>query len=190
MRIAVFARWPEPGRCKTRMIPALGPEGAALLHKRLAELTVETVQASGLAFELWGTGADGEAFQDWLGSIPFRQQPEGDLGQRLLAASSPEPVIFLGTDAPDLTPALLQLAANALGSAPCAIGPAEDGGYWTLGLGEPAPSLFDNMPWGTETVFETTRERAEFLGWNPVILPTLADLDRPEDLARWPELVP
>ena len=43
MRVVVLARWPEPGRCKTLMIPALGPEGAADLHKRLAEMTIETV---------------------------------------------------------------------------------------------------------------------------------------------------
>ncbi|NRA28775.1 MAG: glycosyltransferase [Parvularculaceae bacterium] len=190
MRVVVLARWPEPGRCKTRMIPALGPEGAADLHKRLAEMTIETVKASGLALELWGTGADEAAFQDWLGPVTFRQQAEGDLGERLLAASAPEPVMFLGTDAPDLSPGLLHQAADGLVAAPCAIGPAEDGGYWTLAIGKPAPSLFSDMPWGTETVYETTRKRIDALGWQPVILPTLSDLDRPEDLERWPELKP
>jgi len=188
MRVVVFARWPEPGRCKTRLVPAVGPEGAARLHKRLAEHTVATVKASGLDLELWGTGADEAAFQDWLGPLTFRQQGDGDLGARLLAASSPEPVIFLGTDAPDLTPALVRQCADALKSSPCAIGPAEDGGYWTLGLKEPAPSLFSDMPWGTSAVYAETMDRAAALRWKPTILPTLADLDRPEDLERWPHL--
>ena len=59
--------------------------------------------------------------QDWLGPVTFRQQAEGDLGERLLAASAPEPVMFLGTDAPDLSPGLLHQAADGLVAAPCAI---------------------------------------------------------------------
>jgi glycosyltransferase A (GT-A) superfamily protein (DUF2064 family) len=68
------------------------------------------------------------------------------------------------------------------------IGPAEDGGYWLLGLRAPMPFLFEPMAWGTETVFAETMARFEAWGIAPAVLERLPDLDRPEDLGRWPEL--
>ncbi|MEM1381169.1 MAG: TIGR04282 family arsenosugar biosynthesis glycosyltransferase [Pseudomonadota bacterium] len=189
MRVVILARWPEPGKCKTRLIPAIGPAAAARLHRTLAEHTVSVARQSRLQFELWGTGADEQAFHDWLGPLKFAPQPAGDLGDKLRAASEPHPVIFLGTDAPDLTPDLLQSAAYALEQHPAVIGPAEDGGYWTLGLRRPVDGVFTDIPWGTGTVYKTTLSAFEAAGTIPHVLPTLADLDRPEDLYRWPHLL-
>ncbi len=188
--VVIMCRYPVPGRAKTRLIPALGPDGAAAMHKALAERTVSTVRASGLPFTLWGTGGTGEAFTDWLGGLTHKDQPEGDLGERLLAAADSYPVIFLGTDIPDLKPSHLKLAAEALASGRAVIGPAADGGYWLLGLPSPADDLFSGVDWGTETVYATTRTKMDRLGIEPVVLEELHDLDRPEDLARWPDLQP
>lgn len=190
VRIVVMARYPEPGRCKTRLIPRLGAGGAAALHGRLAERTVATVRASGLPFEVWGTGAAPSAFAAWLGDVAIRAQPGGDLGARLRAAAPPYPVIFLGTDAPDLAPRHLHAAAGALASHDAVIGPAHDGGYWTLGLAAPADSLLTDIPWGTGEVYRMTRMRMEAAGMVPQVLETLHDLDRPGDLDRWPHLLP
>lgn len=189
-RVVVFARHPTPGRAKTRLIPALGSEGAALLHRRLVERTLGVVRASGLRFELRTTGADAAAFRDWLGPVDAVDQGEGDLGQRLARAGPPYPTLFIGADAPDLSPGHLRAAAAALATASAAIGPAEDGGYWLLGLARPVPGVFERIDWGTDRVFAQTLDRLRAAGVEPVILPTLADLDRPEDLARWPELAP
>jgi glycosyltransferase A (GT-A) superfamily protein (DUF2064 family) len=112
-------------------------------------------------------------------------QGDGDLGARLARAAAEPPVLLLGADVPDVSPALLQAAAAALADHPLVIGPAEDGGYWLLGLAEPMPQLFGGVAWGTDTVFAETRARAPVA---PALLPMLADLDRPEDLARWPGL--
>ncbi|MEM0928990.1 MAG: TIGR04282 family arsenosugar biosynthesis glycosyltransferase [Pseudomonadota bacterium] len=188
--IAIMCRYPVPGQAKTRLIPALGPDGAAGLHKTLAERTVATVRASGVPFALWGTGAEEAQFLDWLGGLSFGAQASGDLGDRLLAAAKSYPVIFLGTDAPDLTPEHLQQAAEALGMGRAVIGPAADGGYWLLGLPQPADDLFFGIHWGTETVYQATREKMAALGIDPVVLEELHDLDRPEDLDRWPDLRP
>jgi glycosyltransferase A (GT-A) superfamily protein (DUF2064 family) len=68
------------------------------------------------------------------------------------------------------------------------VGPAEDGGYWALGLNEPCDFLFNAMPWGTDQVLQLTTDRLRERGISPALLPTLADCDRPEDLARWPDL--
>ena len=189
LRIVAFARYPVAGQCKTRLIPAIGAAGAAALHKRLVEKCVAAMRGTGLAVEIRITGGEADQFAIWLGQgIAFVDQGEGDLGDRLSRASAPYPVIFIGADAPDLDATRLVAAATALRHAPAVIGPAEDGGYYLLGLNAPAPWLFNAMPWGTETVFLETMARFAEHGVTPTILELLADLDRPEDLARWPEL--
>jgi rSAM/selenodomain-associated transferase 1 len=188
-RVVAFARFPVAGMCKTRLIPAVGADGAAAIHTRLVETCVAAMRGSGLSIELRTTGAEAPAFEQWLGrDIAFIDQGEGDLGDRLARAATPYPVIFIGSDAPDLSAARLIAAAAALRDAPAVIGPAEDGGYYLLGLNAPAPWLFTDMDWGTETVFEETMRRLTAHGITPVVLEMLADVDRPEDLLRWPEL--
>lgn len=187
-RIVVFTRWPEPGRAKTRLIPAIGADRAAALHRRLTELTLAAVRASGLPFELRVTGAPTAAFGDWLGTVPVVDQGEGDLGERLARAGPPYPTLFIGADAPDLSAELLRLAADALAASAAVIGPAEDGGYWLLGLARPVEGVFAGIDWSTERVFAQTRDRLREAGIEPALLPELADCDRPEDLARWPDL--
>ena len=187
-RIALFTRWPEPGRTKTRLIPAIGAERAAALHRRLTELTLAAVQASGLPFEVRVTGAPPEAFEDWLGPVATVDQGEGDLGERLARAGPPYPTLFIGADAPDLSADLLRQAADALADHPAAIGRAEDGGYWLLGLARPVAGVFEGVDWSTAHVFAQTRDRLRAAGIEPALLPELADCDRPEDLARWPDL--
>jgi uncharacterized protein len=189
VRVVAFARFPVAGTCKTRLIPAVGAEGAAAIHTRLVETCVGAMRGSGLAIELWTTGAEAPAFRDWLGDdITFVDQGEGDLGDRLVRAATPYPVIFIGSDAPDLDAARLIAAAAALRTGAAVIGPAEDGGYYLLGLNAPAPWLFNDMDWGTETVFEETMRRFAAHDIAPIVLEPLADVDRPEDLIRWPEL--
>ena len=189
VRVVAFARFPVAGTCKTRLIPAVGAEGAAAIHTKLVEICVAAMRGSGLSIELHTTGAEALAFREWLGGdIAFIDQGEGDLGDRLARAAAPYPVIFIGSDAPDLDADRLIAAATALANASAVIGPAEDGGYYLLGLNAPAPWLFTDMDWGTETVFEETMRRFAAHGITPVVLEPLADVDRPEDLARWPEL--
>ncbi|WP_458095146.1 TIGR04282 family arsenosugar biosynthesis glycosyltransferase [Roseomonas sp. WA12] len=188
-RVALFARFPEPGRAKTRLIPTLGADGAAALHRRLTEQALGVLRASGLPFELRHTGAPPQAFRAWLGeAVPLAEQGMGDLGARMARASADAPAILVGADLPDLAPRHLHAAAAALETHRAVIGPAEDGGYWLLGLREPMPFLFEPMAWGTETVFAETLARFAMQGVTPALLETLADLDRPEDLSRWPEL--
>jgi uncharacterized protein len=190
VRVVAFARFPVAGMCKTRLIPAVGAQGAATIHTKLVEICVAAMRGSGLSIELWTTGAEASAFREWLGGdIAFIDQGEGDLGDRLARAAAPYPVIFIGSDAPDLDADRLIAAATALANAPAVIGPAEDGGYYLLGLNAPAPWLFTDMDWGTETVFEETMRRFAAFGITPTVLEMLADVDRPEDLARWPELM-
>lgn len=188
-RLVLFTRFPEPGQAKTRLIPALGAAGAAALHRRLTEQTLVTLRATGLEVEVWVTGAPFAAFADWLGAATFRLQGEGDLGARMARALDPAPAIIVGSDLPDLAPAHVAAAVRLLARGHVALGPAEDGGYYLLGLPAPAPFLFGTMDWGTDAVLAETLRRLGAHGQAHGLLPTLADLDRPEDLSSFPGLL-
>ena len=185
--VALFAKFPVPGLAKTRLVPKLGEEGAAALHRRLVERTLATVRASGLPFAVWTTGADHDVFAEWLGAdVPLVEQGEGDLGDRL--ARVPAPAILLGADVPDLSADHLRQAAEALMKVPVVIGPAADGGYYLLGFREPVPFLWCDMHWGTDAVLGETLDRLREEEVDFRLLETLRDCDRPEDLAHWPDL--
>lgn len=188
-RLVLFARYPDAGQCKTRLIPALGAPGAAAVHRRLTERTVAVLQACG-PVELRHTGAAAGAFADWLGNgITLVEQVPGDLTDRLLAALDPAPVIFFGADTPELEQRHVLAAMAALETHELVIGPAEDGGYYLIGMRTPMPFLLTGMPWSTEQVLPETLRRLAAAGIEPVLLDRLADCDRPEDLDRWPWLV-
>lgn len=191
MRLVLFARYPEPGKAKTRLIPALGANGAAQLHARLVERSVGVLRAVNRNVELHFTGGSSPAFAAWLGDdIALVPQVDGDLGDRLLAAMNPAPVIFFGSDVPDLSAEIVEAAICALQTHEVVIGPAEDGGYYLIGMRQPMAFLFEKMPWGSEQVFTETSARLAQRDITPAILEPLHDCDRPEDLARWPWLAP
>lgn len=183
-RLVIFTRFPEPGKAKTRLIPALGADRAAAVHRRLTERALAAVAATGLAFEVRTTGAPLAAFRGWLGDLDFVDQGDGDLGARMARAV---PGIVVGSDVPDMTAAHLLRAADLLARRDVVVGPAEDGGYWLVGMRRRVPELFDAMPWGTNAVLAETRRRAALHGIDLAETDTLADLDTPADLARWPE---
>ena len=185
-KLSIFTRLPVPGKVKTRLIPALGEEGAARVYARLLAQTVEVARASGLAFELRVTGGEEAAFRQLFGEdIAVVPQGEGDLGARM--ARVPSPALIIGSDCPGITPALLHAAAGALDDRRVVLGPATDGGYYLIGYREPVPFVFADMEWSTPRVFTETLSRLAAEGYGPAILPELADIDTGEDLASWPE---
>jgi rSAM/selenodomain-associated transferase 1 len=195
----VFAKAPQPGRVKTRLIPVLGETGAAQLQRELIERTLRTAAAADLgAVELWcAPGPDEPYFSDCARrhEIILRAQSEGDLGLRMARAlesalTEGAPALLIGCDCPVLTPAYLHEAATALAGGDDAVfGPAEDGGYVLVGVARrPAAELFVDMAWGGATVMQETRTRLERGNWRWRELAPLWDLDRPEDLARLRQL--
>lgn len=191
--IVVFARAPEPGHAKTRLIPALGPEGAALLQARLTRRALETAVAAQVGpVELWcAPHAFYPFFEDCARHFPvrLRGQGPGSLGEKMLRACrevltrSPG-VILIGTDCPALSPEHLAAAADVLAGNEAVLTPAQDGGYVLIGLRSAAPAAFDNIAWGSSEVLAQTRERLGGLGWRWEEMPALWDLDRPHDLER------
>ncbi len=187
--IAVLAKAPIPGLAKTRLMPALGAHGAAVLQERLTERAVATACAAKLgAVTLWGTPDIRHAsFRELVSQyrIRFARQPDGDLGARMLAAIA-GPTLVIGTDCPALTPDHLRAAAAGLREHDVVLIPAEDGGYVLIGMNAPQPALFSDMIWSTDTVLAETRKRIASLSLSARELETLFDIDRPEDLARLP----
>lgn len=198
-RIMIFAKAPKPGRVKTRLIPALGKDGAAELQRELIERTLRTAAQARLGeLELWcAPGPDDPFFVDCAArhAISLHTQCEGDLGMRMTAAlesalAAGTPGLLVGCDCPALTPGYLREAAVALAERNDAVfGPTEDGGYMLVGLARsPAAALFEDIPWGTATVMQATRRRLRSGDWRWRELGLMWDLDRPEDLPRLQQL--
>ncbi len=192
-RIVIFAKAPVAGLAKTRLIPALGAQGAARLAAALLDHAVTQALASGVGpVELCVTPAPPDPL--WSGLAPqatldWSDQGDGDLGERMARAAqrtleAGEPVLLMGTDCPELTAERIREAAASLIAADATLVPAFDGGYVLLGLNRFDASLFAGIAWGTATVAQETRSRVEQLGWSLRTLPTLHDIDEPADL-RW-----
>ena len=195
-RLIVFTRYPEPGRSKTRLVPALGPDGAADLHRRMARHTLSWAKrlegSRPVDTRVRFTGADQAAMADCFGSqFSYEPQGDGDLGLRLERAfresfqGGCRRVIVVGTDCPQLSLRIVHQAFEHLRDHDLVIGPATDGGYYLIGLARHAESLFADIAWGTETVLMQTLTLALQAKLSMAVLPTLADVDRPEDLPVW-----
>jgi len=193
--IIIFTRFPVPGLTKTRLIPVLGPEGACRLQRELTEKIVARVQEIKkhylLLMEIHFSGGTREQMAGWLGrDFTYVIQEGDDLGARMGLAFRKafrkgwERVVLIGSDVPDLTPAILRESFERLATHDLVLGPARDGGYYLIGLKANRPDLFGNpMVWGTEEVLKNTLITAERLGLKTALLPPLKDVDRPEDLA-------
>ena len=191
--LIIFSRYPEPGKTKTRMIPALGAEGAADLQRRLSEHTL--VQARKLRqlreidIQVYFAGGNLDLMKNWLGNdVSYDAQAEGDLGAKMQSAmqdnfaQNKQRVVIIGIDCPSIDSTILEAAFNALEERDLVLGQAEDGGYYLIGLSKLVPELFADISWGTNKVFSTTKAIASNLDLTTAYLPILRDLDRPEDL--------
>lgn len=197
-RILIFAKAPEPGYAKTRLIPALGADGAADLQSRLLERMIREVSTANLCpVELWcAPNTNHPVFQDLAGgyALSLYSQIDGDLGERMCFAADEAlcrsgMVLLIGVDCPLMDADYLRHALDWLGGDDDAVlGPAEDGGYVLLGLKCSEPSLFQDIPWGSDEVLACTRTKLKALGMRWRELLVLWDLDRPGDLERLPPL--
>lgn len=196
--ITILTKAPVAGFAKTRLIPALGPEGAAALAQKLLDHTVAQAVAAGLGeVRLLGApDASHPALQRHAGQVQLGTQADGDLGQRMHRAlddalACHALALLVGTDAPALDHHMLRQAAQVLAQHDAVFVPALDGGYALVGLrGRSRPELFEAMTWSTDQVMAETRQRLTRAGLRWAELDAVGDIDEPGDLrhlpAGWP----
>lgn len=201
--VAIFARAPVAGAAKTRLIPLLGPEGAANAQQAMTLRALETACAAAPeGVSLWTAGdAAHPFFQHCTAtfSVTTHSQPEGDLGERMrhcleTLLTRHQRVLLIGTDCPALTPDSLKQSAAAMhNGVRMVFMPAEDGGYVLVGAHadidtRSLASAFTDIDWSTSRVMSQTRERLARNGWkqdrNWAEMPASWDVDEPADYQR------
>ena len=195
-----MARWPAPGRCKQRLSGGLGSARAARIQQLLTAHTLAVAsQLPGVEVVVATDGVGPRAARRWLGArarLRWVGQGRGSLGVRMqrqinrAKQEGAQPVVLIGSDLPQLERADLAAGFACLGAAAgdgcdLVLGPADDGGYWLIGLHQSEPYLLAGIPWGSDQVMGRTVECAEGLGLDVGLLATRRDLDWPRDLLPW-----
>lgn len=191
-RILVFARAPVPGRCKTRLVPALGRTGAAALHRRLVRRTLAAARATGHPVELWCAPDTAHGFFAACRrehGVRLRRQPRGDLGRRMALALTralreADAAILVGSDCPELRPADFTAAVAALRAADCVLQPSTDGGYVLIGARRFEQRTLAGIAWSSGRELAQTRGRMARLSLSLAEERPLIDIDTPADLAQ------
>ncbi|MEY8850148.1 TIGR04282 family arsenosugar biosynthesis glycosyltransferase [Psychroserpens sp. XS_ASV72] len=192
--LMIFTRNPELGQCKTRLAKTIGDQAALDIYKHLLKHTAEVAKH---------VDADKHIFYSemiiendlWTKPHFFKQLQEGsDLGQRMQNAfdklfdSGYKNIIIIGSDLMDLKANIIALAFENLQTNDVVIGPAEDGGYYLLGMKKRIPSIFKNKLWGTDSVLKDTLKDLQNL--KIFQLKELNDIDTFEDLKPYHQLKP
>ena len=192
--VGVFARAPVPGQTKTRLIPALGAQGAAELATQMLRHALRVATQAKLGpVTLWAAGDAQHPLLLELAAeagVGIRPQVEGDLGARMhqalaamQSASCPHAMV-IGSDVPALQAHHLQTAAAALKTHDVALLPADDGGYVLIARRQAFLAPFQEVDWGSELVLQQTRARCRDAGLHWWEGEVLWDVDRPEDWER------
>lgn len=215
--IAIFVKYPQPGRVKTRLARVLGDGVAVGIYRNLVERLIgmlRRVDADevrvcfdpkekqdgivGWLRPVWL--AAGEGVLPGEPSLVFRPQCGGGLGARLESAfggvfqeyekgGKPTPkVLVVGSDCIEIDGEIFQASWDALDSNDVVFGPAKDGGYYLLGMKSPCPGLFENIPWSTEKTLEVSLERAREAGLAIAMLDEKHDIDTEEDWRRFEKM--
>jgi rSAM/selenodomain-associated transferase 1 len=188
-QLLVMAKSPVPGRVKTRLTPPFSPLQAARLAEAALADTLATAAAVPAARHVIALdGAPGR----WLpGRFDVIGQRGGGLDERIAAAFSqahagfPAPVVLIGMDTPQVTTEMLEAALRPLadGAADAVFGPAEDGGFWLLGLRRPDPALVRGVPMSTARTGDLQLARLAGAGLRVSRMPCLRDVDDASDAA-------
>lgn len=197
-QLLIFSRAPVLGEVKTRLQPEFTPEQSLALHKKMLLNTLGlSAQLNDIEVTLCcAPDKDAPFFLDRAKrfSVRLENQQGANLGERMANALSNAlknhaKVVIIGTDCPGINKEYIQKAFDALNEVDVVIGPASDGGYVLLGLKKISEALFRNISWGTDSVLEQTRKAVKELHWSSKELGIMHDIDRPEDLYRYQDLL-
>lgn len=191
--VVVMVKAPTPGTVKTRLSPPLSPADAASLAAAFAQDTVAGLRQNAPVLAAYAPVDKRAVLESLLPpGLLWTAQRGQNLGARLDAALADAhahgfgPLLVVGTDSPTLPPAFALDAFSVLhtGQADVVLGPTDDGGYYLVGLRQPAPGLFDAVAWSTPRAYADTAANAARLGLRLHALPPWYDIDTADDLAR------
>jgi uncharacterized protein len=188
--VVAFARAPIAGCAKTRLIPRLGPSGAADFQAALISDTLRKLRSLRRAAVpyLFFAGQRSSSFP-LDKTCTVRRQRGADLGERLahafrLLLRRHTAVVIIGTDSPLLPARVLRQAIQEIRSCEAVLGPCPDGGYYLIGLRQFRSEILTGVRWGTAYAFRDTLRRLLHHNLCCSILPPVADVDRPRDLLQ------
>lgn len=198
--LLIFARTPILGAVKKRLAQTIGNESALQCYNLLLNKAItSSAKVAAQRFLYFHPqkiktlpGVDSPLSSHFTLRC---QEPDVDLGQKMLGALSEtlqqdncEASVLIGSDIPFLKTDIIEQAFSKLAAADIVLGPAQDGGYYLIGLQRQAlnrAEIFKNIPWGTDQVFKTTVTRTQAAGLRIVTLPHLFDVDTLDDLKKW-----
>ncbi len=188
--LVVMSKAPRMGNVKTRLARDIGAAEALRFYKTNTGELLRKVGNDPRWTTVIAAAPDIAATEAgfWPDEMPRVPQGEGDLGTRMgtvMQMMPPGPVVLIGCDIPNVTDTRIASAFKALGNHDAVFGPAEDGGYWLVGLKRfpRVPSIFGNVRWSTEQALADTR--ANLKGARVALLDTLPDIDTGADYDRW-----
>ncbi len=198
--ILLFTKFPEPGKSKTRLIPAVGAEQAALIQRQMTTEVLASISHYRIEYpidlRIYYDGGTLHLMREWLGEQNlYTTQINGDLGSRMAAAITEHiqkyaAIVIVGSDCPDIDSVILHQAFTALRSYDVVIGPAYDGGYYLIGVQanitqENLNYLFTEINWGSGEVLSQTIAKLREKNLSYRLLKRLNDIDTPEDLQHF-----
>ncbi|HZV12111.1 MAG TPA: TIGR04282 family arsenosugar biosynthesis glycosyltransferase [Candidatus Kapabacteria bacterium] len=193
--LLIFARYPTPGKVKTRLAATLGADRAATFYRACAEYIFQEcakLDESVTRYLFYSDDADNERMRQWVGNdFLYMAQGTGDLGERMsnafekIFSEGAHKVIIIGTDVPDISAGIIGEAIRALDDCDAVIGPSRDGGYYLLGMKQLHEEIFSNITWGSGSVFAETVKRLQGKRLSLHSMLALADIDTEDDLRTW-----
>ncbi|MFK7786804.1 MAG: TIGR04282 family arsenosugar biosynthesis glycosyltransferase [Crocinitomicaceae bacterium] len=186
--LIVFVKNAILGTAKTRLAKTIGNEAAFEVYKHLMKITEEaTLGVNDCDVHIYFSSEKDPT--RWSGFTQYVQQGN-DLGQRMSDAFRTgfglgyEQIVGVGSDLPDLTSHIIEKGLNELNENEAVFGPAEDGGYYLIGMSSMLECIFENKPWSTEQLFDVTLDELKSKGHSVGIIETLNDVDTEEDLMK------
>ena len=190
-QLIILARAPELGQGKRRLAVDLGDTETHAVYLALLQRCAEAASAWDGAVSVHGAGDLNQFDNSALAEFPVVPQAAGNLAERMAAALRQGlrsgPTLLIGSDCPGLKPDHLSDMARLLDEHACVYGPAEDGGYWGIGISDPSlvPICCDpNLPWSTEHLLGASIDALKVHNGDIAFGVKLADCDTLEDLRQ------
>lgn len=184
--LVIFTKAPRLGQAKRRLAADIGMVAAARFQRLALDMTVRRLAADG-RWNTWLATAGGPSL--WPSGVRRIKQSNGNLGcrmEQMIRGFAPGPVVIIGSDIPDIKRSHIATAFRTLGGHDVVFGPADDGGYWLVGVRRRPvhPGLFKTVRWSTRHALGDTIAN---LGnsFSYALLETLIDIDDGSALERW-----